>query len=147
MAVIRQLDFMVRHIKGTKNMVADVLFRKSPHHNDWFEWECLRDMEQYIDNRLDSIIFNQILIKESDQNNKSQMNRLQEDKILEDIWSDEYQKLTRFLVTGVYPPTITRNERYALIRDRMHFMVRQGAFWRRSERNNPHQYVMDDQEE
>ncbi len=146
-AVIRQLDFTVRHIKGTKNVVADALSRKPPHHNDWLERERLGDMEQYIDNRLDSITLNQTLIEESDQNDKPQTSRPQEDKVLEGTWSDEYQKLARFLVTGVYPPTITRNERRALIRGRMHFMVRQGALWRRPERDNPHRRVVDDQEE
>ncbi len=123
MAVIRQLDFTIRHIKGTKNVVANALSRKPLHYNDWFERERLGDVEQYIDNRLDSITLNQILIEESDQNDKSQTNRPQKDKVLEGIWSDEYQKLARFLVIGVYLPTITRNERCALIRGRMYFIV------------------------
>ncbi len=64
------MDFTVRHIKRTKNMVADILFRKPPHHNNWLERERLEDIEQYIDNRLDNITLNQTLIKESDQNDK-----------------------------------------------------------------------------
>ncbi len=124
-----------------------MLFRKPLYHNNWFERECLRDIEQYIDNRFDNITFNQILIKESDQNNKLQMSRLQKDKVLEGIWSDEYQKLARFLIIEVYLPIITRNERHVLIRDRMYFMVWQGVLWRWLERDNSYQYVVDDQEE
>ncbi len=64
-------------------MIADTLSKKPPHYNNWLEQKHLEDMEQYIDNRLDNIMFNQTLIEESDQNDKPQTNRLQENKILE----------------------------------------------------------------
>ncbi|KAJ2891752.1 pol protein [Zalerion maritima] len=132
-AWIRQFDFSVEHVSGSKNAVADALSRKPPGPSDEEDNKLEEDIEDFIDAQL------YVLRAVQDWRDAEILGG--------EAWSDESRRTAYFLTTLKRPSDIPHKLFLRWKRKALNYLVRDQKLWRRTSRGKlqPQLVVDDDQ--
>ena len=132
LAWIQLWDFEVRHIPGQKNGAADGLSRRPPDPGELRD-EPDEDIEDFIDAEIGSI---QVAPLE-----------MSEDLPLEDSYSEDSQRIARYLTTLLRPVELSAREFWRFKRRALRHLVRGRHLFRRASKNVPLRRVVDGADE
>ena len=137
LAWIQLWDFDVRHVPGKKNSVADGLSRR-PAQEGELKDKPKEDLEDFIDWELGCITcaINSTILRNEDPNVSP----------LDDTYSEEYQKIARWLSTLRRPQEMTAKEFKSFKRKAIKFKIENQLLFRRTSKNVPLRRVVDGEE-
>jgi len=135
-AWIRLFDFTIRHVPGSKNVVADALSRRGPGPSDALDQET----EENIDDFVDTQIHYQELIRDAQSIEVARTftQELNEGPLLEGSWSEESWTIANFLATLSDPPSLSGKAlRNWKARVMQHYVLQNKILWKRPDAKNP----------
>jgi len=161
MAWIRLFDFEVRHIPGSRNVVADALSRRPPTEDDIKEVEEEQPIEDWIDSqlqslRLQSVRLSPVLVGGSGTDDEPATDAQElprpQPSVLEDYiepfkseeYSEESCQIAEFLLSGMRKPSGVPSVGFKKWKNEaLNYVVRGGHLFRRADKRNPIRRVLD----
>jgi hypothetical protein len=135
-AYIRLFDFEVRHVPGRKHTAADGLSRRPRTRSDDVD-ECYEtDIEDFIDAELGALSIAPVRAG-------GQEEETAEEKVLEEGYSEDSQKIARFLTTLRKPSGMGRGEFRAFKKRAVKYAVIDKQLYRLGSKNVPSRIVID----
>jgi len=131
LAWIQLWDFDVRHVPGKKNSLADGLSRRPP--DGERPDEPTEDIEEFIDCELSTLEYTASPVE------------MEVDLPLENSYSEESQKIAKWLVTLRRPEEMNTKEFKRFKRQALKFLVRNRQLFRRQSKNVPMRRVIDNE--
>src|SRR5699024_4727560 len=145
-AWIRLFDFEMKHVSGTRNTVADGLSPRPGTDEDTREAE-IDNTDESLDAQLSAMFrISTIYADVGDQPGQYEVNPIEADadgdggRVLDthdEAWSEESQRIARWLVTFRRPAGMSRRDYNAFKQKATEFIVRDGALYRRGRKDQP----------
>ena len=132
LAWIRLFDFDVRHVPGTKHGAADGLSRRPRGPSDDQDDLDELDIDDFIDAELNPIRVYPVTVGEDPDVN-----------VLDDSYSEQSQRIARYLATMVRPSEMSRKEFRQFKLQALKFLVKDRYLFRRANKNVPLRRVVD----
>lgn len=132
LAWIRLFDFDVRHVSGRKHTAADGLSRRPRTASDDIDEQLEVDIDDWIDGQLNCVRIAPVRMADDDE------------KVLEDGYSEESQKIASYLTTLHRPPEMCTKEYRKFVLHATKFLVREKQLFRRMNKSVPMRRVVDD---